>query len=76
MVRGVVIPAGRHIVEMRYLPEGWAESVPVTRGAFAAVGLLTLSLGIAELRRRRTPAWSSSRYAASSSRWRTSMLSR
>jgi hypothetical protein len=53
MVRGVVIPGGRHVVEMRYLPEGWAESVPVTRGAFAAAGLLIGSLAIAELRRRR-----------------------
>jgi hypothetical protein len=56
MVRGVVLPAGRHVVEMRYLPEGWAESVPITRGSLAAIGLLIVSLGVAEIARRRAPA--------------------
>ena len=43
LLRGVVVPAGGHRVAMRYEPPGWAEGVPVTRGAF----LLWLGLAVA-----------------------------
>jgi hypothetical protein len=33
MIRGVRVPAGHHVIEMRYLPPGWSESVPVSRAA-------------------------------------------
>jgi len=33
IARGVEVPAGRHRVTMRYVPEGWAAAVPVTRVA-------------------------------------------
>jgi hypothetical protein len=54
--RAVAVPAGRHVVEMRYRP--W--SVPVGLGATLA-GLLVLAVGSARLvRRRLTPASSTS----------------
>jgi hypothetical protein len=33
LARGVAVPAGHHRVTMRYLPEGWTATVPVTRAA-------------------------------------------
>jgi hypothetical protein len=35
LVRGVIIPAGTHRLEMRYVPEGWAASQSTTRAALA-----------------------------------------
>ncbi|MGH7740797.1 MAG: YfhO family protein [Candidatus Eiseniibacteriota bacterium] len=43
LVRGMMIPAGRHTIEMRYVPEGWEAGVRLTRAALAA--WLTLVLG-------------------------------
>lgn len=54
MVRGVAVPAGRHRLEMAYVPEGWARSVPVTRAGLGAWALAALAwLGIAAARRSR-----------------------
>jgi hypothetical protein len=35
VARGIALPAGRHRVTMRYTPEGWNATVPVTRAAMA-----------------------------------------
>jgi len=34
-LRGIAVPAGQHEIRMRYLPEGWARGVRVTRAALA-----------------------------------------
>jgi hypothetical protein len=52
LVRGVVMPAGRHRLTMRYAPEGWAQAVPVTRIALGAWIVLTLAWAVS----RRRPA--------------------
>ena len=58
MVRGVSLPPGHHVLEMRYLPPGWAEAAPVTRGAIALALLGAIGLGAAQfgIRRRRIPS--------------------
>lgn len=43
LVRGVVVPPGRHRLEMRYEPAGWAAAVRVTRVTLAA--WLALAVG-------------------------------
>lgn len=54
MVRGVRVPAGKHRLEMVYVPEGWARSVPVTRAGMGAWALAALGwLGVALSRRFR-----------------------
>jgi len=35
LVRGVIVPAGVHRLEMHYVPEGWAAGQFTTRAAFA-----------------------------------------
>jgi uncharacterized membrane protein YfhO len=40
LVRGISVPAGRHRIEMVYVPEGWWYSATATR-----IGLLTWILG-------------------------------
>lgn len=57
LTRGVAVPAGRHRVTMRYLPEGWTASVPVTRAAMllwlaVAIALAAWSVRTASRRRR------------------------
>jgi hypothetical protein len=37
LLRGVVLPPGRHRVTMTYEPEGWRPSVLITRGGVGAV---------------------------------------
>jgi len=49
VARGLAVPAGRHRVTMRYVPEGWTATVPVTRAAMllwiaAALALAALTL--------------------------------
>jgi hypothetical protein len=43
MLRGMVVPAGRHEIEMQYVPPGWNVALALARAAF----LLTLALGLA-----------------------------
>jgi hypothetical protein len=50
MLRGVAVPSGRHRLAMRYVPEGWAAGVTLTRSAFA---LWLVALGAWLLTRRR-----------------------
>jgi hypothetical protein len=59
LTRGVAVPAGRHRVTMRYVPEGWTASVPVTRAAMllwlaAAMALAAWGLRAAGGRGRAT----------------------
>jgi hypothetical protein len=44
LTRGVVVPAGRHRVTMRYVPEGWRTTVPITRCALFAWLAFALAL--------------------------------
>jgi hypothetical protein len=44
LTRGVALPAGRHRVTMRYVPEGWSTTVPITRAAMLAWLLTALAL--------------------------------
>ena len=53
LVRGVVVPAGRHRLVMRFVPEGWAETLPVTRAAMGAWGVGVGVWVLAALWRRR-----------------------
>ena len=52
VARGIAVPAGRHRVTMRYLPEGWSASVPVTRAAMILWLALSLALAAWSARRR------------------------
>ena len=56
LVRGVVLPPGRHVVEMRYECAGVREGVAVTRAGLAAWCLLALGFGVAAARSARR-AW-------------------
>ena len=56
LVRGVVVPAGRHRLVMRYVPEGWAETLPVTRAAMGVWGLALAAWVVARSRRGRSVA--------------------
>src|SRR5262249_47895763 len=49
LVRGVRLPEGRHVVEMRYMPAGWNEALPWTRGCLALVLLAAVALASAHL---------------------------
>ena len=53
LVRGVVVPAGRHQLVMRFVPEGWAQTLPITRAAMGAWGAGAGRWALAALRRRR-----------------------
>ena len=61
LTRGVAVPAGRHRVTMRYVPEGWTATVPVTRAAMllwlaGAIALAALRVRAAAARGRATSA--------------------
>jgi len=56
LVRGVVVPAGKHRIEMRYVPEGWNLGTRLTRlgiGIWIALGIGVWLL--AAVRRTRDP---------------------
>ncbi|HYM80032.1 MAG TPA: YfhO family protein [Candidatus Limnocylindria bacterium] len=55
MLRGVPLPAGRHRVVMRYVPDGWRPAVLATRIGGLAWILLVAVLGVLTLRRPRRP---------------------
>ncbi len=50
LVRGVRVPAGPHLVEMRYRPRGWAPGA-----ALSVIALLVLGAALAAAEGRRTP---------------------
>jgi hypothetical protein len=52
VARGVAVPAGRHRVTMRYAPEGWAGTVPVTRAAMVLWIAGAVTLGAWRTRRK------------------------
>ena len=55
-LRGVAVPAGVHRLRMRFVPEGWATGVALTRGALAlwiAAALGIGAIGAIGARRRR-----------------------
>ena len=52
VARGVAVPAGRHRVTMRYVPEGWTATVPVTRSAMLVWLAFALALAAWSMRRR------------------------
>ena len=52
-VRGVEVPAGGHSLVMSYVPEGWRESVPVTRAAMGLWALAAVIAGAGLAARRR-----------------------
>lgn len=56
VLRGIVLPPGAHRVAMRYVPEGWALAVVVTRVAVPLGLLLAALAGVDFVRRRRSPA--------------------
>lgn len=56
LVRGVALPAGRHVVAMRYRPEGWDAAVRATRTGLAAWLALAAALALAGFSRRRGAA--------------------
>jgi hypothetical protein len=60
LTRGVAVPAGSHRVTMRYVPEGWTATVPVTRFAMLlwlvlAAALVTWSVRNARPRAEPAP---------------------
>ena len=56
LTRGIALPAGRHRVTMRYVPEGWGATVPITRAAMLAwlAAALELAVWTTLARRART----------------------
>lgn len=52
-LRGIAVPAGLHRLRMRFVPEGWAAGVALTRGALALWIAAALALAAIGLRHRR-----------------------
>jgi hypothetical protein len=53
LARGLAVPPGRHVVEMRYATRGWTTGVAVTRTALAVWGAGVLLCAAWMLRERR-----------------------
>jgi hypothetical protein len=67
-LRGVAVPAGTHRLRMRFVPEGWATGVALTRGALALWIAAALTLGTVGARRGRAGPMAGSRAAIGSGR--------
>jgi hypothetical protein len=52
LARGVAVPSGHHRVTLRYVPEGWSASVPVTRAAMLLWLAAALALAVWRVRAR------------------------
>src|SRR5262245_51357902 len=52
-LRGVAVPAGSHRLRMRFVPEGWATGVALTRGGLALwIAAALVMVAVASIRRR------------------------
>jgi len=51
-LRGIALPAGTHQLQLRFVPEGWATGVAVTRGALALWIAAALTIVVIGSRRR------------------------
>jgi hypothetical protein len=55
LARGIVVPAGRHRLDLHYVPEGWARGVALTRAGLLAWLLAALAAFAWSFLNRRTP---------------------
>jgi len=55
LARGIVVPAGRHRLDMNYVPEGWTRGVALTRAGLLAWLLAAIAALAWTFLGRRTP---------------------